>query len=410
MSHCATIEVFKEFAMPRRRLLHPWKRCTPPLVMGVGIFLLMGFAATGVAVGQSVVQTAIERRGLPSPEERAEAYLQLQRQAEALQKQAAVNKLVAKLTRPTVVHIEADVTRRVSLQLGRGQHVEEAGSGVIVELAEKYYVLTNRHVVRGASHSGIKINLADGRQIHPRRVWTDKGTDIAVMEVSAPNLVAARMGDSDRMEIGDFVLAVGSPFGLSRSLTFGIISAKGRRDLELGDADVKFQDFIQTDAAINPGNSGGPLINLRGEVVGINTAIASNSGGSEGIGFAIPINMFMVVARQLIEQGKVSRAFLGVNMEPKFGPAMAAEAGLPRPIGARINRVTPDSPAEAAKLQVGDVILQFDEVLVEDDNHLINLVSLTEVGKAVVLVIYRNRTPIKVSVVVGDRDDFKPSS
>ena len=140
-------------------------------------------------------------------------------------------------------------------------------------------------------------------------------TDVAVLAVSAPDLTAAPLGDSDRMEIGDFVLAVGSPFGLSHSVTFGIISAKGRRDLHLGEVDtVQFQDFLQTDAAINPGNSGGPLVNLRGEVIGINTAIASNSGGNEGIGFAIPVNMFMTVARQLIETGKVTRAFLGVNM------------------------------------------------------------------------------------------------
>ncbi len=163
------------------------------------------------------------------------------------------------------------------------------------------------------------------------------------------------------------MLAVGSPFGLSHSVTFGIISAKGRRDLHLGDAELRFQDFLQTDAAINPGNSGGPLCNLRGEIIGINTAIASNSGGNEGIGFSIPINMFMAVARQLIETGKVARAFLGVSLDAKFGPAMAAEIGLPGPMGAGVTAVTPGSPAEAARLQPGDVILEIDGTRVEDD-------------------------------------------
>src|SRR5205085_10072275 len=165
----------------------------------------------------------------------------------------------------------------------------------------------------------------------------------------APGLIAARIGDSSKVEIGDFVLAVGSPFGLSHSVTYGIISAKGRRDLELGDDSVRFQDFMQTDAAINPGNSGGPLINLRGEVVGMNTAIASSSGGNEGIGFTIPINMVMIIARQLVERGTVIRAYLGVALDSKFGPATAMSVGLMRPRGTRVTRITPGSPAESGK-------------------------------------------------------------
>ena len=169
------------------------------------------------------------------------------------------------------------------------------------------------------------------------------------------------------MEIGDFVLAVGSPFGLRNSVTFGIISAKGRRDLQFGNATVRYQDFLQTDAAINPGNSGGPLCNLRGEVIGINSAIASKSGISERIGFAIPMNMFINVARQLIDTGKVTRAFLGVSLESRYGPAMAAELGLPNPMGTRVLSVIKGTPAEAAGLQAGDVILQIDGERVEDD-------------------------------------------
>ena len=183
--------------------------------------------------------------------------------------------------------------------------------------------------------------------------------------------------------MGDFVLAVGSPFGLSHSVTYGIISAKGRRDLELGVEGVRYQDFFQTDAAINPGNSGGPLLNLRGKVIGINTAIASSSGGSEGIGFTIPINIAMSVAKQLIDQGSVVRAMLGVSLDSRYDDALARELGLSRRVGARVNRVNPNTAAEETEIQVGDVILMFDDVRIEDDDHLVNQVKLTPIGKKV---------------------------
>jgi len=359
------------------------------------------------AFAQSALPAALERSGPVTPAKRAELYRTLRQHAKVLESQAVVLKTVAKLIGPTVVHIEAETTPKTTHSYPRRQ-VEEAGSGVIALYKGKHYILTNRHVIRNSASSGVKIHLADGRLIRPAKVWTDPDTDIAVMQIDAPDLVAAELGDSDRLEIGDFVLAVGSPFGLSHSVTFGIISAKGRRDLQLGEAAVRFQDFLQTDAAINPGNSGGPLIDLRGQVIGINTAIASSSGGSEGIGFAIPVNMFMIVARQLIEHGKVARAFLGVNLDADFGPAMAAEVGLPRPVGARITGITKGAPAEAAELQVGDVILEFNHVRVEDDAHLVNLVSLTGVGKRVALLIFRNGKLITVEVEVGDRSKFQP--
>ncbi|MEX2560528.1 MAG: trypsin-like peptidase domain-containing protein, partial [Pirellulales bacterium] len=283
------------------------------------------------------------------------------------------------------------------------------GSGVVIEIKAKLYELTNRHVIKDAEPADIVISLADGRDLSPVRVWEDAETDVAVMSVSAPGLVAARLGNSDLVEIGDFVVAVGSPFGLSHSVTYGIISAKGRRDLALGD-DVALQDFLQTDAAINPGNSGGPLINLRGEVIGMNTAIASNSGGNEGIGFSIPINMVAKVARQLIEQGRVVRAFLGVNLDPKFTPAAAVKIGLPGRRGARINSLRSGSPAEAARLQAGDVILRFNGVRVDNDTHLIYLVNLTEVGKEVPIVVYRDGQSLHLTVKVGNKSDFSPAT
>jgi len=389
--------------LPRRLL--PAVRSTAPSVALLTLAALLGGLCSGQAWGQEAIRAALKgvRRDAPiSPESRTELYRTLHRHAPVVDALAETVKTVAKLIKPTVVHIEADVESRSARTYGH-RRVEEAGSGVIIHHKGKYYVLTNRHVVRSSSPEGITISLADGRQIHPTRVWRYADTDIGVMTISAPNLVAAPVGNSDRMEIGDFVLAVGSPFGLSHSMTFGMISAKSRRDLELGDTTVLFQDFIQTDAAINPGNSGGPLVNLRGEIIGINTAIASNSGGNEGIGFAIPINMFMFFSQQLIEQGKVTRAFLGVVLDRDFGPEEAAKIGLPAPMGALITGITEDAPAADANLQVGDVVLEFNGVPVEDDAHLINLVGVTEVGTRVSLVVFRNRESIALEVEVGKR-------
>jgi serine protease Do len=342
-----------------------------------------------------------------TPEERSRQYQQLAKDVAANEMVLGFVKRVAKLTSATVVHIEASKLERTQPRFGSRGRVEEAGSGVIVASSGKFYVLTNRHVIKFAAPEDIKITLYDGRELYPDKVWGDEATDIAVMRVNATDLVAARVGNSDKVEIGEFVVALGSPFGLSKSVTHGIISAKGRRDLELGDDGVRFQDFMQTDAAINPGNSGGPLMNLRGELIGINTAIASNSGGNEGIGFSIPINMVMIVGRQLIDNGKVTRAFLGVNLDSKFTPVIAARLGLPRPRGARITAITPGSPADASDLEVDDVVIQFGSVMVDDDDHLVNLVGLTEVGKQVPVMVFRNRAMMRLTVRVGDRSQLE---
>jgi serine protease Do len=189
-------------------------------------------------------------------------------------------------------------------------------------------------------------------------------------------------------------------------VTYGIVSAKGRRDLELGEGNVQFQDFIQTDAAINPGNSGGPLINLRGELIGINTAIASNSGGNEGIGFSIPINMAMSVARQLMSHGVVERAFLGVHLDRDFSTSQAVRLGLPRKLGARVTNVTSGSPAELANILVDDIIVQFNGVSVDDDKHLQNIVFMTEVDVEIPVVVVRDRRPVHLTVKLANLRDF----
>ncbi len=344
---------------------------------------------------------------VPTAEERSRLYETLAEDVVHIEKTVAVLKKVVHLVKPTVVHIEAEKPDAVTGRTRRS--VEEAGSGTVIELNGKYFVLTNRHVIKAASVKNIRIRLWDGRQINPTTVWSDPGTDIAVMAVASENLVAARMGDSDKMDIGDFVLAVGSPFGLSHSVTFGIVSAKGRRDLELGEG-VDFQDFIQTDAAINPGNSGGPLINLRGELIGMNTAIASQSGGNEGIGFTIPINIVMVVAKQLVERGVVARAYLGVTLDRSFAQPTATKLGLSRPVGARVVGVTDNSPAHLAKLQTDDVILEINGISIDNDSHLVSMVGLTEVGKELPIVVYRGGKSLRMSVKVGNRSQFEKTA
>ncbi len=340
-----------------------------------------------------------------STAERDAEFSELADDVAELERRGSILKRVVRLVKPSVVHIDATRDADGSTP-SRHKPIDEAGSGVLIERRGKFYVLTNRHVIKYSSLEGIAVKLSDGRVLTPTQVWSDRATDIAILAVGGENLVPARVGDSSKLEIGDFVLAVGSPFGLSHSVTYGIISAKGRRDLQLGDDGVIYQDFLQTDAAINPGNSGGPLLNLRGEVVGINTAIASSSGGNEGIGFTIPINMMMNIADQLIERGTVVRAYLGVRLDSAFGPEAAARIGLPDPQGARVTGITKASPAETANIQVGDVILAFDGTRIEDDNHLINMVSLTPVNKEVEVRLVRSGKPVSIKVRVGNRTDL----
>lgn len=363
-------------------------------------------AAWPQSVGsRPAVPAALEKYGPVSEAERAELVRELSEKAAVLEAQSAVVRLVAKIVGPAVVHIEAQVPARRALQAGSARPVEETGSGILVKLGDRLCVLTNRHVVRDAAPDKVRIHLADGRLIQPTEIRGDPATDVAVLMVENPNLVTAEIGNSDELEIGDFVLAFGSPFGLSHSVTFGIISGKGRRALDLGDSSVRLQDFLQTDAAINPGNSGGPLVDLRGRVIGINTAIASNSGGNEGIGFAIPINSFLWVARQLVESGTVRRAFLGVTLDIRFDAAAAKAAGLNARLGARVVSITPDSPASAVGLQPGDVILRFGDRVVEDDDHLIYMVNTSEIGKQVELQVFRAGQVFNVTAKLAERPD-----
>ena len=307
---------------------------------------------------------------------------------------------VSQLVKPSVVHIEAHKTEEKS---GSRESYDEAGSGVVISIGDgESWVLTNRHVILGASPREILLRTNNDREFYPTKVLTDPSTDVAVMKIDAIDLPPARLGDSNEIEIGDFVIAIGSPFGLSHSVTFGILSAKGRRDLSLGEQKIELQDFFQTDAAINPGNSGGPLLNLRGEVIALNTAIASSSGGSEGIGFAIPMNMAIQVADQLIRYGKLRRGYLGVTLDPDFTAADLAAAGYDLLSGALVKNVRSGSPAEVAHLQRGDIVVEFNGKPVDNDDHLVAQVGLTPIGTSVPLIIYRDGKRYRTEVVLTD--------
>ena len=306
---------------------------------------------------------------------------------------------VSQLVKPSVIHIEAHKSESKG---GHYESYDEAGSGVVVSTADGLWILTNRHVILGSQPAEILLRSADGRQYHPSRILSDESTDVAVMKVSELRLPPARTGDSDGVNIGDFTIAIGSPFGLSHSVTFGILSAKHRRDLSLGDQQIDLQDFFQTDAAINPGNSGGPLLNLRGEVIGLNTAIASSSGGSEGIGFSIPINMAIKVADELIRYGRLRRGYLGVTLEPEF---TAADLGSLQTVvsgGAKVKGVRHGSPAAKANLQRGDIIVQFNGNGVDNDDHLVAQVGMTPIGSTVPMIIYRSGKRYRTEVQLTD--------
>lgn len=328
----------------------------------------------------------------------------IQREAEALDRQLGLIRRIVKFTSPSIVHIEA--SKKASSGKGfTSSRVDEAGAGIVVELFGNQYILTNRHVVHPAELHSIRIEFTDGTSLRPVNVWSDPSTDVAVLKLPRNGFLPARLGNSDLMGTGDFVLAVGSPFGLSHSVTYGILSAKGRRNLELGSKEIDVQDFFQTDAAINPGNSGGPLLNLRGEVVAINTAIASNSGGNEGIGFSIPINMATVVAEQLVSQGVMRRSYLGVQLENAFDSLTASRLGLSSGRGALVKSVLPNSPAEKAGIRVGDVILEFNGRRIDNDGHLVRMVSLTPAGTRVEIGLFREGKSIPLSAILQPSPD-----
>jgi serine protease Do len=265
------------------------------------------------------------------------------------------------------------------------------GSGLIIN--RQGYILTNSHVIEGAEN--IVVTLWDKREYKAQVVGRDEKTDIALIKIdAAENLPVVPLGDSDRLEIGEWVIAIGNPYGYSHSVTAGIVSAKGR---QIGAG--PYDNFIQTDASINPGNSGGPLINTRGEVVGINTAIVAPG---QGIGFAIPINMVKALLPQLLERGKVVRGWLGVNLQ-EVDQRIAEEFGLSSPSGALVTNVIEGQPASKAGLQEGDIILRFNGRAIDGVRALQRAVASVPVGTRVELDVFREGSPRTFSVVIGER-------
>jgi S1-C subfamily serine protease len=280
---------------------------------------------------------------------------------------------------------------------------EESGSGVLVRLDgfKGVYAVTNNHVVGAARPNEITATLADGRILQPDRVWTDPESDIAILRLPVENLPVAELADSDRVRVGQWVLAFGSPFGLNQTVTHGIISARDRGQISLGNT-IRIKEFLQTDAAINPGSSGGPLVDMSGAVVGINTAIASNNGNNSGVSFSIPSNLVRRVARELLEKGTVTRGYLGMQLAPTIEPMAALKMGLTRVWGALVESVHPDGPAARGGLRPGDVILKLDAVEIRDENQLINLIGALPVNQRVRVTVWRNRQPQALEVLVGD--------
>ena len=271
------------------------------------------------------------------------------------------------------------------------------GSGVIVD-ARGGYVLTNHHVVKGADE--ILVTLKDRRALKAELIGSDPQTDIAVLRVEAPDLKALPLGDSDQLEVGDYVVAIGNPFGLGQTVTLGIVSALGRSGLRL----EAYEDFIQTDAPINPGNSGGALVDLHGQLIGINTAIVAPTGGNVGIGFAIPINMARLAMEQIIEYGEVRRGRLGIVIQD-ITPDLAKGLRLESLDGALISQVVPGSPAAGAGLEPGDVIRSIDGKEVRGVADLRNEVGLRRIGEEVELQILRRGKKRKATLAIGPADD-----
>lgn len=320
-----------------------------------------------------------------------------------LESTAEVFESVARVVSPAVVYLEAR-----SYDSKGKMDAEESGSGILFRPAgmNRSLVLTNCHVIGDALPEDVDIHLCDGRMYHPAKIWRDSATDIALLDPQLEHLPAAKFGDSDEARIGQWVLVIGSPFGLSQSVTHGIVSATRRRRLGLP-SDVRIQEFLQTDAAINPGNSGGPLVNLNGEVIGINTAIASRTGANSGVGFSIPVNLAQWVVAELLEHGKVRRGFLGVEFPNTFDYEDAVELGLDARRGALVARVHDDTPASRAGIQVRDVIIEFSGSPVEDEYHLINLVSRTPAGSSVDVVVWRDQQRLPLRVTMSSWDQFQ---
>jgi serine protease Do len=366
--------------------IKPTRRGVAALVLAIALTV-----ASGLGLDMAKMVSA-QQQSLPSPVELSRTFVS-----------------VAKQVKPAVVNIDVvEKAQRQSMQMpegfpqipgfGDGQSRRQRGTGSGVIISQDGYILTNNHVAGDATQ--IKVKLADGREFKAKRIGTDKETDIALIKIEATNLPYARLGDSDKLEQGEWVLAIGSPFGLQQTMTAGIVSATGR---DLGAQGGAFTNFIQTDASINPGNSGGPLVNMQGEVVGINAIIYSRTGGNEGIGFSIPSNLVNRVYAQLLKNGKVTRTYLGLYPQ-EVTPSIARNARYNGEGGALVRDVSKeDSPAARAGLRSGDIIVEVDGKKVTSPKQLTETVADLPVGKTVAVKYIRDGRPETTRVTLGER-------
>ena len=376
-----------------------------------GLALVLAFAAGGAALqvtrGAKTLVSANAGASASAP-----ASLKLADSNEGPSKSSFAP--IVKAVLPTVVNISSSKVVRTPNQLSgpmmdpffqqffgdgpngnipRERRERSLGSGVII--SPEGYILTNNHVVDGATD--IRVTLSDKREFKATIVGTDPKTDVAVLKVDSASLPAVTIGDSSKVQVGDYALAIGDPFGVGQTVTMGIVSAKGRTNLGIED----YEDFIQTDAPINPGNSGGALVNDRGELIGINTAILSHgSGGNEGIGFAVPVNLARQVMDQILKNGKVTRAYLGI-IPQDVTPSIAKAMGQSEPRGVLVGDVSPNSPAQKSGLQRGDIILELNGKPVADANELRMSISMMQPDAAVKLNVVHNGEQRDVSVKLG---------
>ncbi len=379
-------------------------------IIGVGVVVAL-LIAGGLAVFVASSKSASEQAVKPVPESTVAPALQLGKAFAA----------VATHVKPAVVSVYSEKTVKFQgpefpFPFGdeffrrffgeqfptprnkpREYSVPERGMGSGMILDNQGHILTNYHVVEGVDE--IKVQLADKRQFEAEIVSTDAKTDVAVIKIKGnvpKNLPTVQLGDSDALQVGDLVMAVGAPFGLTQTVTTGIISAKGRSDVGIAD----FEDFLQTDAPINPGNSGGPLVNMRGEVIGMNSAIATSVGQFAGVGFAIPVNMIKTMLPTLIKGGKITRGMLGVVIQD-VTQELAQQFHLPEAKGALVSQVNKDSPAEKAGLKTGDVIIRYDGKTIESTRQLRDLVAGTEPGTRTTVEVIRNGKKETMTVTLG---------
>lgn len=348
--------------------------------------------ALAAAFGVGAVRNASAQQSqLPTPADLSRTFVNVAKQV----KPAVVNIDVVEKTKRTAMRLPEGFPQIPGLTDGQPRRQQGTGSGVII--SADGFILTNNHVVGEADQ--INVKLADGREFKAKRIGTDKETDMAIIKIEAQSLPFAKLGNSDALEQGEWVIALGSPFGLQQTMTAGIVSATGRDLPGAG----QFTHYIQTDASINPGNSGGPLVNMNGEVIGINTLIFSQSGTSSGIGFAVPSNLATKVYAQLIKNGKVTRAYLGVYLRP-LTPAIAKAVGFDGTDGAQVqDTINATSPAAKAGLRSGDVIIEFEGKQVKSPAQLTEIVADMPVGKPAQLKYVRDGHVQTTTVSLGER-------